>query len=1039
MFKFIKLYILSILVWFPLFTSAFDNWIFEFIDETNQQVKTIMMWNTWITIKMDDEQRSYERPIPEEDNPCDDWWHAPSTWEWNNLITYRCHLNTECNPDNDLNYNDNLVTINNPNLAKKLKTEFNLSWEYRTSSPATSNNARSFIIDDQMTNYWESDRNNTKSIRCIRDSIIKPSYPNNIITKKQDWSHIIIWNNISLEVASWNLEWTFYRWKKEPDCIWDNCNIQYNSWTNSNNLWGWGDDTYTNWFDSWNPRGERQWLCTTWWHVPSRWELNSLLIARCNLSDECDTNTDLIAENDNNSNITLIKIGWSAWNSFKNYFNMWWIGIWSSSVNAGSWNEKARSLWLNDEVSAGTYAYRYKLLNIRCFKDFVDATYKVEFKSDWNVITWWIFVKWDTLDLTQYIVTKTGMEFVWWNTDSEAITKIDDSNNYEINEDVTLYAIFREPRNTATLTENTDWSKTIKWNNINLTIAWSDLPDTYSWGTTDPSQSGISDKNAWWWSGDIAANWFDSWNSRIERQWPCPSWWHIPSKWEWTNIIMARCHLESNNCEDNNLNYRYNGNVIEFYLSGVWLWSQFVDEFWLIWSNNLYPYYWTSSPANYYFYSVENNNDYIYVHETTNDIKHIRCVRNPSKTVRFDANGGTTTSTSTEIAEWLTLDLTHYIANKNGYDFIWWGESSTSTTKVDDNYIITWDITLYAIFQKKSSEWSSSWWWGSSSGWWSRSSEWSRSSGWSSSRSEWSSNSASSKNEITLTTNKKTLNTDEYINLTIETTNKYLGKLTLYAEYETPSSGRSAIPNTSHTYFSDFSNEWSDGYYRMVLSDHDEVTLKRLLKFTESGYYRVYVKDTYWNSKYIQFHVKQSNQNTNSKETINTNTEETTNISTWNNNYLSIISQLYKTQEDSHYSADEVNTSNINSIWWDEIYVSRSCKSYRIQYIESLNAYTSPDLKKTEYFVNIDYFKRYIDSKNSQNAECYANRSRITDSYSDTNTERDRAIAPNGKIYFIEQQNDWYSSKQFSSAKSFSSISELKEFINKHNPLTKIN
>ena len=76
-------------------------------------------------------------------------------------------------------------------------------------------------------------------------------------------------------------------------------------------------------------------------------------------------------------------------------------------------------------------------------------------------------------------------------------------------------------------------------------------------------------------------------------------------------------------------------------------------------------------------------------------------------------------------------------------------------------------------------------------------------------------------------------------------------------------------------------------------------------------------------------------------------------------------------------------------------YISRSCKPYNIEYIPSLNAYTSPDLKKKEYFVNIDYFKRYVDSKNAQNTECYTNRSRIMTSYTGTNNRTDRYIAPN--------------------------------------------
>lgn len=136
-----------------------------------------------------------------------------------------------------------------------------------------------------------------------------------------------------------------------------------------------------------------------------------------------------------------------------------------------------------------------------------------------------------------------------------------------------------------------------------------------------------------------------------------------------------------------------------------------------------------------------------------------------------------------------------------------------------------------------------------------------------------------------------------------------------------------------------------------------------------------------------------------------------------------------------------ISTNNLNSTSYTEFtatsskYISRSCKPYNIEYISSLNAYTSPDLNKKEYFVSIDYLKRYVDSKNAQNAECYTNRSRITTSYADTNSWTNRYIAPNWKIYFISELNWLYTSNELSSPKSFSTIDELKNYIKTRNPL----
>jgi hypothetical protein len=119
-----------------------------------------------------------------------------------------------------------------------------------------------------------------------------------------------------------------------------------------------------------------------------------------------------------------------------------------------------------------------------------------------------------------------------------------------------------------------------------------------------------------------------------------------------------------------------------------------------------------------------------------------------------------------------------------------------------------------------------------------------------------SSSSSTSSDEIDLSTNRKSPSTSQYVNLTISTDKKYTGKLNLSAKYRSSSSSSwSSISNTSSTYFSNYSDEWDDGYYRMTSSDKGEVTLSSLVKFKKDGYYRIYVKDTDGNESYIQFNV----------------------------------------------------------------------------------------------------------------------------------------------------------------------------------------
>ena len=120
-----------------------------------------------------------------------------------------------------------------------------------------------------------------------------------------------------------------------------------------------------------------------------------------------------------------------------------------------------------------------------------------------------------------------------------------------------------------------------------------------------------------------------------------------------------------------------------------------------------------------------------------------------------------------------------------------------------------------------------------------------------------SSSSSSTNDEIELSTNRKSPSVNQFVNLTIETDDDYVGKLSFSAKYrDSSSSSWTSISNlTSYTYFSDYSDERDDGYYKMKSSDYGQVTLKNLVKFRKSGYYRIYVKDSSWNESYIQFSV----------------------------------------------------------------------------------------------------------------------------------------------------------------------------------------
>ena len=63
----------------------------------------------------------------------------------------------------------------------------------------------------------------------------------------------------------------------------------------------------------------------------------------------------------------------------------------------------------------------------------------------------------------------------------------------------------------------------VNWSNHNFDV-WSDNSH-HDW--------------LWWWENDMASNnlWWFNLKNYSDRQWPCPSGWHVPSAWEWWELI----------------------------------------------------------------------------------------------------------------------------------------------------------------------------------------------------------------------------------------------------------------------------------------------------------------------------------------------------------------------------------------------------------------------------------------------------------------------------------------------------------------------
>jgi len=405
-------------------------------------------------------------------------------------------------------------------------------------------------------------------------------------------------------------------------------NVRTNTVYEDNAWWWWYDRAY-NWYDSWNPRSERQWPCEDWWHVPSRWEWQDIVIARCNQpGNSCDPSTDL-SNRDSYWNLNYISESW-LWTAFRNSFWMSDNDYWSSSPKRGD-DSYAWVLYGNDyEISRGDFFRAYSSYHVRCLKNSiweVSDTSALDLTTNSDLDYELIYsgkkytIAWSDLEGTYY----------WWVNENTDIVSWDSLGHWAwYGAWYTEACISWDEWNTATLGTNADWDYELTYDGTTYTIESWDLNWTYQRWINTPyvSHQWAEHNNDWWWSWDIASNWYDSWNPRSERQWPCEDWWHVPSRWEWQDIAIARCNQPGNSCDPSTDLSNRDSNWNLNYISKNWLWAEFRTSFWM----SSY-YYWSSSPypnsdTNALRLVVYDNDIHPNSNTARSDNSHVRCLKN---------------------------------------------------------------------------------------------------------------------------------------------------------------------------------------------------------------------------------------------------------------------------------------------------------------------------------------------------------------------------------------------------------------------------
>ena len=238
----------------------------------------------------------------------------------------------------------------------------------------------------------------------------------------------------------------------------------------------------------------------------------------------------------------------------------------------------------------------------------------------------------------------------------------------------------------------------------------------------------------------------------------------------------------------------------------------------------------------------------------------------------------------------------------------------------------------------------------------------------------------------------------EWIELKITIDNDYEWKLSFPYIQKYENSEWKDI-SLSSKYIYDYSDELNRGYVKISSSDKWKINLSKFVKFVQTGSYRVYVEDKDWFSDYAQFYI-------------------------------------WKIDDSVKISDSKKEIKDIE----EEVYTSRSCKKYTIKYYEDIDAFSSPDLQKQEYFVSKDYFKRYVDSKNKSVEGCPTNEWWITSIYRDSSDSLVKYIAPNWKVYLLKWEKWNYSSKELDNElwalTTFTTIQQLKYYIRDRNFLS---
>lgn len=149
--------------------------------------------------------------------------------------------------------------------------------------------------------------------------------------------------------------------------------------------------------------------------------------------------------------------------------------------------------------------------------------------------------------------------------------------------------------------------------------------------------------------------------------------------------------------------------------------------------------------------------------------------------------------------------------------------------------------------------------------------------------------------------------------------------------------------------------------------------------------------------------------------------EDNIELSDWDTDNLKYLLELINDYLDEEFDDNET---------WP-IHTALNCKEYSVKYDSDKDAYFSPTMLNRVYFGSRTDLIKFIDSKNPW--DCHVNT--YWDSTYYENEDDDRHIAPNGKVYDIKLNELGHYSPDFTQTKYFASADSLRNYIDKNNPV----